>query len=417
MVDFGMQCISEQRTCVYGTLFGSYAYPTCTVSGGSVQSCTLDGVTVAHGAIRKFYSQRTAENASVCAVASIDRICQNGTLSGSNMYQYSSCSVQGNTCTPDAPQTQTLACPAGQTGTIVQTRTSSCPGPTWSGWTTTSNTCTSVPPPLSCTFNGQTVAHGASVTAYQASSVPAGNQCISEQRTCNNGTLTGSYINSSCTVAGGGTASGVGKCIYKGTTYANGDTITVHADADWAAANWGSAFFPTLTCNNGWTLTTGAYKDACDTAIYFSASTLSDLGCNWNTANGSAACTPASTVGAQPSSGPAPLTVTITLRAMAGPFSPGYNFGDMTGAPGLMSSPSFSYWSADYDYTYCTKHTYTSPGTFINHSVDYIGGAYGGPFTVTVTGPVSDAQKNSNLASALAALESALSAIQKLLGM
>ncbi len=82
-----------------------------------------------------------------------------------------------------------------------------------------------------------------------------------------------------------------------------------------------------------------------------------------------------------------------------------------------MSSPSFSYWSADYDYTYCTKHTYTSPGTFINHSVDYIGGAYGGPFTVTVTGPVSDAQKNSNLASALAALESALSAIQKLLGM
>ena len=76
-----------------------------------------------------------------------------------------------------------------------------------------------------------------------------------------------------------------------------------------------------------------------------------------------------------------------------------------------MSSPSFSYWSADYDYTYCTKHTYTSPGTFINHSVDYLGGAYGGPFTVTVTGPTADAQKNSNLANALTALESALKAL------
>ena len=60
---------------------------------------------------------------------------------------------------------------------------------------------------------------------------------------------------------------------------------------------------------------------------------------------------------------------------------------------------------------YCTKHTYTSPGTFINHSVDYLGGAYGGPFTVTVTGPTADAQKNSNLANALTALESALKAL------
>jgi hypothetical protein len=52
----------------------------------------------------------------------------------------------GPQCTPDSssPQTQTLACPAGQTGAITQTRTSSCgsgAAPTWSTWATTVNTC------------------------------------------------------------------------------------------------------------------------------------------------------------------------------------------------------------------------------------------------------------------------------------
>lgn len=45
------------------------------------------------------------------------------------------------TCTPFSPQTQTLSCPAGQTGSVTQTKVSSCPGPMWSNWTTISNTC------------------------------------------------------------------------------------------------------------------------------------------------------------------------------------------------------------------------------------------------------------------------------------
>ena len=47
----------------------------------------------------------------------------------------------GFVCTPRQPQTQFLACTAGQTGSITQTRTSSCPGPTWNAWQTTGNTC------------------------------------------------------------------------------------------------------------------------------------------------------------------------------------------------------------------------------------------------------------------------------------
>ena len=54
---------------------------------------------------------------------------------------------------------------------------------------------------VDCTFNGQTVANGASVTAYQSNQVPNGQTCLSETRTCNNGTLSGSYTFPACTVS------------------------------------------------------------------------------------------------------------------------------------------------------------------------------------------------------------------------
>ena len=52
----------------------------------------------------------------------------------------------------------------------------------------------------SCTFNGKTIASGSSVTAYLASSVPSGQTCKSQARTCSNGTLSGTYANASCSV-------------------------------------------------------------------------------------------------------------------------------------------------------------------------------------------------------------------------
>jgi hypothetical protein len=45
-------------------------------------------------------------------------------------------------CIPLSPLTQTLTCPSGQTGSIIQTKVSTCPGPTYAtDWSTTSNTC------------------------------------------------------------------------------------------------------------------------------------------------------------------------------------------------------------------------------------------------------------------------------------
>jgi len=61
-----------------------------------------------------------------------------------------------------------------------------------------------------CTFSGKTVASGSSVTAYLASSVPAGQTCTSQARSCSNGTLSGTYANASCSVqvaSGGGSHS------------------------------------------------------------------------------------------------------------------------------------------------------------------------------------------------------------------
>lgn len=146
-VPFGQQCVSQQRSCSNGTLSGSYTNPSCSVT--AAQSCTLNGSTVAHGAAQTFYSSQSVVSGSLCSSVAQSRICTNGTLSGNTSYQYSFCSV-------------------GQ--------------------------------PQSCAFNNQTLANGATVTAYQSSSVPAGSQCVSQQRTCQNGTLSGSNQYASCTV-------------------------------------------------------------------------------------------------------------------------------------------------------------------------------------------------------------------------
>ncbi|HMJ55822.1 MAG TPA: hypothetical protein VK540_27310 [Polyangiaceae bacterium] len=54
-------------------------------------------------------------------------------------------------------------------------------------------------PPSDCTFNGRTIAHGSSVTAFASATVPVCEVCDSQQRTCNNGVLSGGYTVASCT--------------------------------------------------------------------------------------------------------------------------------------------------------------------------------------------------------------------------
>ncbi|TSC86908.1 MAG: PKD domain-containing protein [Parcubacteria group bacterium Gr01-1014_8] len=73
-------------------------------------SCTLDGVTVAHGATRKFYLHRDEVSSSQCQTNSIDRTCNNGVLSGATSYQYAACTwPEGNT----SPSITITAPPSG----------------------------------------------------------------------------------------------------------------------------------------------------------------------------------------------------------------------------------------------------------------------------------------------------------------
>jgi hypothetical protein len=144
----GSQSVSPTQTTTYtGTFMGSGGSAQCsttlilTPQTTTNASCTWNGQTVASGSSVTAYQTPTVAAGLQCV--SEQRTCTNGTLSGS--FVNATCSVATATCTPDSPQKQTLACPAGQIGSIIQTRTSTCASgatsPTWGAWVTTGNTC------------------------------------------------------------------------------------------------------------------------------------------------------------------------------------------------------------------------------------------------------------------------------------
>jgi hypothetical protein len=190
-----------------GTNGGVHSIP---LSGaGSVPaSCTAPwGGTVAHGGGVWAYASSSVSCGSSCS--SQYRTCDNGTLSGS--YTNSSCSVG--------------AC------------TASCTAP----W-------------------GSTVSHGSSVTAYGSSSVPCGSSCASQTRTCNNGSLSGSYTNSSCSVQ-----SCTASCSLPwGGTLAHGGSVTAYYTANLWCGD-ARCLSETRSCNNG--SLSGSYPSAGCTEI------------------------------------------------------------------------------------------------------------------------------------------------------
>jgi hypothetical protein len=133
------------------------------------------------------------------------RTCNNGSLSGS--YTFSSCSVQS--APPPPPSTSCPVTESASCGAYGQAMwNGNCDKGTYSGWMVKGGqwvTCSNSTPPAdqqqaACVFNGQSVAHNQSVIAYQSSSVPNGSACVQQTRTCNNGSLSGSYTFSSCAV-------------------------------------------------------------------------------------------------------------------------------------------------------------------------------------------------------------------------
>jgi hypothetical protein len=97
----------------------------------------------------------------------------------------------------------------------------------------------------SCTLPwGGTIASGASATAYQASSVPYGSTCTSQTRSCTNGTLSGTYTNQSCTVQGPASCS-----LPWGGTINSGQSTTAYQAA--TVPYGSSCVSQSRSCNNG----------------------------------------------------------------------------------------------------------------------------------------------------------------------
>ncbi len=88
-VAYGNSCVSQTRTCTNGTLSGTYTNQSCSV--GAAANCTVNGTTVTHGSSQTFYSAQAAPTGQVCSSVSQSRTCTNGTMSGSSVYQYASC--------------------------------------------------------------------------------------------------------------------------------------------------------------------------------------------------------------------------------------------------------------------------------------------------------------------------------------
>lgn len=266
-IELGGECISENRTCTDGVLSGSYQYSSCNLSLPA--SCLFNGQTVANGSYVNAYQTSTVDYGSSCALE--QRVCNNGQLSGS--YQYSSCQVataasclfNGQTVASgeSVKAFQNSSVASGQS-CVVEDRT--CTNGVLSG--SYNYASCQVDAPASCLFDGKTVASGDSITAYQNSAVDYGQMCIAESRTCDDGHLSGSYQYSSCDV--GQAAS----CLFAGSTVPDGGTVTAFATSSVAFGSNCQA--EQRSCNNG--QLSGSYQ-------YISCSVSAPKSCLFNGQN------------------------------------------------------------------------------------------------------------------------------------
>ncbi len=177
-----------------------------TVSASSSE-CVLDGTHISSGDSGNFYTSRQVDVGGVCLA--IPRTCYAGVLSGSHDAQYSQCIVSSGTIATSTCSFAGQTVLSGDTvtgyqspsvlpGTQCVSELRTCNSGSLSG-TYNYRSC-GINAAQDCNFNGLVVSDGFSVNAYQNSSVPYGQFCVSEARWCSNGTLFGSYANASCSV-------------------------------------------------------------------------------------------------------------------------------------------------------------------------------------------------------------------------
>ncbi len=239
---YGNSCVPESRECNNGSLSGSYVYGSCVVDQPT--ACLFNGVTVPHGGDIAGYQTSTVPFGQSCQVEK--KICTNGNLSGS--YTHSSCAVASaapcsfnGTTIASGASTEAFATTSVPFGQVCNSENRKCSNGSLSG-SYNATTCSPVAP-ASCNLNGVTIDHGGSGVAYQATSVAFGQSCQPENRTCNNGTLSGSFTAANCSVTP------AAHCGFNGATVAHGTSVTAFANQ---VVGFGQACAEQArTCNNG----------------------------------------------------------------------------------------------------------------------------------------------------------------------
>ncbi len=239
----GSTCTSEQRLCQNGVLSGTYQFATCTTNG-SPRSCLFNGRTIPSGSTVTAFVNSSVDFGKVCE--SQLRLCTDGTLNGS--YAYESCMVGvPKSCMFNGQQVphggQVLAYARSSVGATetCSSQMRMCDNGVLSG-SYTHSTC-QVQAPASCQFNGANIAHGQMVTAFSSSTVPYGQVCMSENRLCNNGALSGTYVFATCNVQA------AKNCMFNGTSLASGQTVTAFQNSTVAAGAICQS--ETRTCTDG----------------------------------------------------------------------------------------------------------------------------------------------------------------------
>jgi hypothetical protein len=263
----GQTCQSQLRTCTDGVLSGNSIYSNANCSVGICNSCTLNGVTVAHGSSRNFFNSSSVACDQTCDAQ--PRTCNNGILSGNNSYSQPFCSVAPCNYTYQWNISDWGACSATQCGTSG-TRNRSVTCLRNDGVTVSDNTCLSSgagAKPVSseacsaracysCNQDGVTVAHGTTRSFFSSNSVACGQTCQSQPRTCNDGNLSGNstYSNASCNT---GTCN---SCTLDGVTVAHGSSRDFFNSS--AVACGQTCQSASRSCNNGVLSGSATYSSA-----------------------------------------------------------------------------------------------------------------------------------------------------------
>jgi hypothetical protein len=244
-VELGAECDSEYRTCDNGLLSGSFQYASCDLTLAA--SCLFNGQTIASEESVLAYQNSSVPFGESCQME--HRVCQNGQLSGS--YNFSSCNAGAAAGCLFNGQTiahgQNVSAYLSSTGPTCEAEVRTCFNGQLSG--SYNFASCEINQPASCLFDGKTIVHGDSIAAYENSSVSYAEMCRAETRTCDNGHLSGSYSFTSCDP---GQAAA---CLFNGQTIAHGQSVQAYFSSSGIHCET-----ELRVCNNG--LLLGSYQFA-----------------------------------------------------------------------------------------------------------------------------------------------------------